>query len=97
MGHRRGFTLVELLVVMVIILAISVVALPSVIHAIGDRQMGEAARLVQASLAGARDAAIHANAPRGIRLLPDPAFAIARLSNGQLDPADDGHASSRQL
>jgi prepilin-type N-terminal cleavage/methylation domain-containing protein len=87
MGHRRGFTLVELLVVMVIILAISVVALPSVIHAIGDRQMGEAARLVQASLAGARDAAIHANAPRGIRLLPDPAFAIARLSNGQLDPA----------
>jgi prepilin-type N-terminal cleavage/methylation domain-containing protein len=92
--QRRGFTLVELLVVVVIVLAISVVALPTVINALGERQMGEAARLVQASLAGARDAAIHANAPRGIRLLPDPAFPLIRLSNGQIDPSQP-LASSR--
>ncbi len=42
--QRRGFTLVELLVVVVIVLAVSVIALPSVINAIGERQMGEATR-----------------------------------------------------
>ena len=94
----RGFTLVELLVVILIILAVSAVALPTVIPAISHRQVSEAARLLQASLAGARDAAIHANAPRGIRLLPDPGFftavspttgqpALPRLANGRLDPA----------
>src|SRR4051812_41675340 len=73
-GAARGFTLVELLVVMLIILLVSAVALPTVIPAITHRQVSEAARLLQASLVGARDAAIHKNAPRGIRLLPDPAY-----------------------
>jgi prepilin-type N-terminal cleavage/methylation domain-containing protein len=102
-GRSRGFTLVELLVVMLIVLLVSAVALPTVIPAISHRQVSEAARLLQASLVGARDAAIHANAPRGIRLLPDPAFftvttatdsngnplppTLARLSNGQVDPS----------
>ena len=36
--------------------------------------MSESARILQAAIEGARDAAIRANAPRGIRLLPDPAF-----------------------
>src|SRR3954463_9901862 len=79
----RGFTLVELLVVILIILAVSAVALPTVIPAITHRQVSEAARLLQASLVGARDAAIHANAPRGIRLLPDPAYFTALTTNGQ--------------
>lgn len=70
----RGFTLVELLVVVLIVLMVSAIALPTVISAISHRQIGEAARLLQASLVGARDAAIHSNAPRGIRLLPDPAY-----------------------
>jgi prepilin-type N-terminal cleavage/methylation domain-containing protein len=101
-AHRpRGFTLVELLVVMLIILLVSAVALPTVIPAITHRQVSEAARLLQASLVGARDAAIHNNAPRGIRLLPDPAFMLStdpstgnataptlpRLANGQINPA----------
>ena len=71
-GQRRGFTLIELLVVMLIILLVSAVVLPTVIPAISHRQVSEAARILQAALAGARDAAINNNAPAGIRLLPDP-------------------------
>ena len=70
----RGFTLVELLVVVAIIALISAVALPMVLPALNERRVSEAARLLQATLAGCRDAAIRANAPRGIRLLPDPGF-----------------------
>ena len=69
---RAGFTLVELLVVMLIILMISAVALPVILPALNHRQVSEAARILQGALVGARDAAVHANAPRGIRLLPDP-------------------------
>ena len=70
----RGFTLVELLVVIAIIALISAVALPMVLPALNERRVSESARLLQAILAGTRDAAIRANAPRGIRLLPDPIF-----------------------
>jgi prepilin-type N-terminal cleavage/methylation domain-containing protein len=69
-----GFTLLELLVVVVIVVLVSAATLPVVIPAITQRQVSEGARLLQATLAGARDAAIRSNAPRGIRLLPDPGF-----------------------
>ena len=67
----RGFTLVEMLVVITIILLVSAVTLPVIIPALSNRQVGESARILQAAISGARDAAIRANAPRGIRLLPD--------------------------
>ena len=70
----RGFTLIELLVVIFIILLVSVVTLPTIIPAYNHRQIGESARILQAALVGARDSAIRANAPRGIRLLRDPVF-----------------------
>ena len=72
-GRRRpgGFTLVELLVVVFIVILVSAVTLPAVLPALSNRQVSEAARILQAALASARDAAIHANAPRGIRLIPD--------------------------
>lgn len=70
-GRPPAFTLVELLVVIVIIILVSAVALPTVIPALTSRQVSEGARILQAAIAGARDAAIRANAPRGIRLLPD--------------------------
>jgi prepilin-type N-terminal cleavage/methylation domain-containing protein len=69
---RRGFTLVELLVVILIILLVSAVALPTVLPAINHRQVSEAARIVQGAIAGARDSAIHSGSPAGIRLLIDP-------------------------
>src|SRR5208282_23580 len=69
---RPGFTLIELLVVMLIVLLVSAVTLPAIISAISHRQASEAARILQGALVGARDSAIHNNAPSGIRLLPDP-------------------------
>lgn len=57
--------------VIAIVGLVSAVALPTVLPALNNRQVSEAARILQAALAGARDAAIRANAPRGIRLLPD--------------------------
>ena len=73
--HSRrpgGFTLIELLVVISIIILVSAVTLPTLIPALQNRQVNEGARILQGALAGARDAAIRANAPRGIRLLSDP-------------------------
>src|SRR3954451_20228381 len=70
-ARSRGFTLVELLVVVVIVILVSAVTLPAIISGLQNRQVNEGARVLQAALAGARDASILANAPRGIRLLPD--------------------------
>jgi prepilin-type N-terminal cleavage/methylation domain-containing protein len=87
--RRGGFTLIELLVVILIILLISAVALPTVVPAISHRQVSEAGRILQGSLVGARDAAIHNNGPSGIRLLPDPVFPIqyTKINNViQIDP-----------
>ena len=73
-SRTRGFTLVELLVVLTIILLVSAATLPTVIAALSHREVSESARILQAALVGAHDAAIRANEPRGIRLLPDPAL-----------------------
>ena len=48
--------------------------IPAVLPALQHRQVREAARLVQATIEGARDVVIRANAPRGIRLVPDASF-----------------------
>lgn len=72
--RRPAFTLIELLVVLLIIALVSAATLPAVLPALNHRQISEAARLVQATIEGQRDAAIRFNAPRGVRLLPDPAF-----------------------
>ena len=71
----HGFTLIELLVVITIVILVSAVALAVVPGLAGNYQVTEGARIVQAALAGARDAAIRANAPRGIRLTPDPTLS----------------------
>lgn len=73
--------------VLVIVALVSAVALPTIIPAIQHRQVSEAARILQGALAGARDKAIHDGQPSGIRLLPDPAFPVARLADGTIDPA----------
>lgn len=83
---RRGFTLVELLVVVTIIGLITVVSLPVVLPAYNHREVSGAGRILQGAIVGARDRAIHLDRPCGLRLLPDPAFPLTHV-NGQLDPA----------
>jgi prepilin-type N-terminal cleavage/methylation domain-containing protein len=82
-----GFTLIEIMVVIVIILLVSAATLPTIVASLAHRQASEGARIVQAALVGARDAANQSNTPSGIRLLPDPVFPLARLSDGSLDPS----------
>lgn len=92
---RRGFTLTELLVVVLIVTLVSAVALPTVLPALNNRQIGESARILQAAIAGARDAAIKANAPRGIRLLPDKLLSggVINTTTGLLMPGQTLTAS----
>jgi prepilin-type N-terminal cleavage/methylation domain-containing protein len=83
--HRRGFTLLELLIVLTIALLLAIAAVP--LYGLwSHRQVSEGARLLQAGLAGARDQAIRDNAPSGIRLLPDPTFNGLDAVTGKLDP-----------
>lgn len=64
----RGFTLVELLVVVVIVLILAVLVAKAISPSDSSR-LRESARIGQAALLGARDRALHAKAPRGIRLI----------------------------
>lgn len=83
-ARRPGFTLIELLVVMLIILLVSVVVLPTVVTALGERSVVNGATLLQGALVGARDAAIASKAPAGIRLLADPTLSTFTAA-GQVD------------
>jgi prepilin-type N-terminal cleavage/methylation domain-containing protein len=75
-AERRGFTLVELLVVIAIILFVGAATIGPALNALNGRQVGEAARILHAELAGARDRAIMSNRPAGFRLLPDPLLTV---------------------
>jgi prepilin-type N-terminal cleavage/methylation domain-containing protein len=68
--ERRGFTLVELLVVISIILLVSVVALPSIVSGLGDRTLVSSVQALQGSIIAARDGAVLSGSPQGLRLMP---------------------------
>lgn len=71
-GVRSGFTLVELLVVITIIVILLTMTLLTVNFSNeGDRVKGAAGQ-VQSFLAGARDRAIYAKEPRGVRFFVNP-------------------------
>ena len=73
---RSGFTLIEILVVVAIVMLASLIALPTIYNSVNGRQVTDAARIFTGSLVGIRDAASRYNSPRGIRLLPDPVLTI---------------------
>jgi prepilin-type N-terminal cleavage/methylation domain-containing protein len=77
----RGFTLIELLVVITIVVLVSAAVLPAIVPALSQRQISESARILQAALAGARDAAIRAGDIRGVRLMPDPVLTVPSLAD----------------
>ncbi len=66
---RRGFTLVELLVVVGIVLLLVTMTVVAVDFSFKTERVRSAARQLQSMLEGARDRAIHAGAPRGVRIM----------------------------
>ncbi len=68
---RRGFTLVEMLVVIGILLAVTAMVVVTLRPSDGDK-MRTAGRIGQSAILGARDRALHAKQRRGFRLIIDP-------------------------
>ncbi|QDU60295.1 hypothetical protein Pan216_11340 [Planctomycetes bacterium Pan216] len=67
-----GFTLIEMLVVIIIATTIAAIALPTLSRMAQGDQVRAGARQLQALLVAARDKALAADEPRGVRLLQDP-------------------------
>jgi type II secretory pathway pseudopilin PulG len=63
--------LTELLVVVAIIIVITIAVLPAVLGSLEDRKYSDAARSIQAALAGARDRAVLEKRVVGVRLIRD--------------------------
>ncbi len=68
---KGGFTLVELLVVITVLLILVVMTVSSIDFTFSSERLKAGARQVQSALAGARDRAIFAKEPRGLRFLVD--------------------------
>ena len=66
--NRRGYTLVELLIVITIILILMSMTLATVNYARTGDKVSSAARQVQSFIAGARSRAMYADEVRGVRL-----------------------------
>ncbi len=71
-SSRSGFTLIELLVVVGLLLLLAAITASAINLTINNDKARAGARQVQSYLAGARDRAIYANSPRGVRFLLDP-------------------------
>jgi prepilin-type N-terminal cleavage/methylation domain-containing protein len=70
-ARRRGFTLVELLVVVSIILILATMTIYSINLSVTTERVRSGARQIQSLIEGARDRAIYAGEARGIRILVD--------------------------
>ncbi len=73
-GRERatlGFTLIELLVVVTILLILILMTVTAIDFTFTAERIRSASRQVQSALAGARDRAIFAKEPRGLRFLVD--------------------------
>lgn len=83
---RRGFTLVELLVVLTIIGLVSVLVIAVALPAYSHREVSGAGRTLQGAIVGAQSRAAALGQPAGIRLLPDPAFPVTWTPSGTIAP-----------
>lgn len=88
-SQRVGFTLVELLVVVSIMAILVVMTVTSINFALTSDVTRGASRQVQSYLAGARDRAIYAKEPRGVRFLIDPNNPTAVTSMVYIAPSPD--------
>jgi type II secretory pathway pseudopilin PulG len=71
-ARRPSFTLLELLISLSIILILAALTMRLLNATLNSDRIRTGSRELQSFLAGARDRAIHAGQPRGVRLIPDP-------------------------
>ena len=87
MASRRGFSLIELLVVISILLVLATAAAWGLSGTRGADRSAAGARVLQAQLLGARDRASQAREPRGMRLLRDSQNISQLVGVARLQPA----------
>jgi prepilin-type N-terminal cleavage/methylation domain-containing protein len=85
---RRGFTLIELLVVVSIMLVLLTMTVMAVNFSRDAERVVGGALQVQSFLSGARDRAIYAKEPRGVRFFLDTNNYRAITSMAYIDPAE---------
>lgn len=85
---RRGYTLVEMLIVVGIVMLLLSMTLLSVRFVREGDRITVAAGRVQSFLGGARDRAIYARKPRGVRLFLDTTNPRTVTSMAYIDPAE---------
>lgn len=78
-GPRRGFTLVELMLVILIMLAVTVITVAMLTPAMRGRRLREAARQVNVFLNAARNRAIQTGRPWGVVIERQPGFPSASV------------------
>lgn len=94
---RRGFTLIELLVVISILVLLMTMTVMAVNYGQDSQRVVGAALQVQSFLSGARDRAIHAKEPRGVRFFLDTNNHRAVTSMVYIDPAEYWSEGTIQL
>lgn len=95
--HRAGFTLVELLIVVSIMAILLTMTVMAVNFSRDSERVVSAALQVQSMLSGARDRAIYAKEPRGVRFFVDADNYRAITSMVYIDPAEAWDKGSIQL
>mgnify|MGYP003337575502 FL=1 len=94
---RLGFTLVELMMVVGLVLLIAVMTASAINLSISGDKVRGGARQVQSYLAGARDRAIYSKSPRGVRFLLDPTNNRTVSSMVYIAPTHDWVQGTIQL
>lgn len=99
-SQRGGFTLVELLIVVAIMLILAVMTASAINITLSGDKVRSGARQVQSMLAGARDRAIYSREPRGVRFLLDPTnnrTVSSMVFIGPTDPWSQGLVRMERL
>jgi prepilin-type N-terminal cleavage/methylation domain-containing protein len=99
---RSGFTLIELLIVVTILLLLTTFTVVAVDFTFEAERVRSGARQVQSVLSGARDRAIKAREPRGIRFLldqdPDNGRMVSSMVYvGAARPWHEGHITLKRF
>lgn len=96
-SHSAGFTLIELMVVIALLVLIASMTVAAINLNVNNDKVRAGSRQVQSYLAGARDRAIYSKAPRGVRFLLDPTNNRTVSSMVYIAPTDPWTQGTIQL